>query len=94
MKEKKPVILYSDPVNEIISDPPRKIIRWGTTVIFIVFGVLITLSWNVRYPDVVPAPVEITTVNPPVTLVTKITGRINSCTYLTGKKLQRENGLQ
>ncbi|MCU0472877.1 MAG: HlyD family efflux transporter periplasmic adaptor subunit [Bacteroidales bacterium] len=87
MKEKKPAILYSDPVNEIISNPPRKIIRWGTTVIFIVMAVLITLSWIVRYPDVVPAPVEITTVNPPVTLVTKITGRINKLYVTDGEKV-------
>ncbi len=31
-----------------------------------------------RYPDIIPAPVEITTVNPPVTLVSKITGRIKN----------------
>jgi HlyD family secretion protein len=31
-----------------------------------------------RYPDRIPAQVEITTINPPVTLVTKITGRIKN----------------
>lgn len=85
MKEEKPSIIYSDPVNEIISNPPRKIIRWGTTVIFAVFVVLITLSWIIRYPDVVPAPIEITTINPPVTLVTKITGRINKLYVKNGE---------
>lgn len=76
MKSKTPEILYSDPVNEIISRPPRRIIRWGTTVFFAVFLLIITLSWLIRYPDVVPASIEITTENPPVTLVSKITGRI------------------
>ncbi len=56
MKEKKAEILYSDQVNEIISDPPKKIIRWGTVVIFSVFVLLIILAWLIKYPDIVPAP--------------------------------------
>jgi multidrug efflux pump subunit AcrA (membrane-fusion protein) len=87
MKEKKPEILYSDPVKEIISNPPRRIIRWGTTVIFSVFALIILLSWLIKYPDVIPAPVEITTINPPVTLVSKITGHINKLYVKNGENV-------
>jgi len=45
---------------------------------FLVFVLFIFFAWIIRYPDTIPAPVEITTTNPPVTLVTKITGHINS----------------
>ena len=45
---------------------------------FLVFVLFIFFAWLIRYPDTIPAPVEITTTNPPVTLVTKITGHINS----------------
>lgn len=76
MKERKPEILYSDPVKEIMGNPPRKILRWGTTVLFAVFVLFIFFAWLIRYPDIIPSPVEITTLNPPVTLVSKITGRI------------------
>jgi multidrug resistance efflux pump len=76
MKERKPEILYSDPVKEIMGNPPRRILRWGTTVIFSVFILFTFFAWIIRYPDTVPAPVEITTTNPPVTLVSKITGHI------------------
>jgi HlyD family secretion protein len=38
----------------------------------------ILLLWLIKYPDTIPAPVEITTVNPPVTLVSKLTGRIKN----------------
>ena len=78
MKNQKPEILYSDPVKEIMGKPPRRILRWGTTVMFLVFVLFIFFSWIIRYPDTIPAPVEITTTNPPVTLVTKITGHIKS----------------
>jgi multidrug resistance efflux pump len=76
MKERRPEILYSDPVREIMGNPPRRILRWGTGVMFSVFVLFILFAWMIKYPDTIPAPVEITTSNPPVTLVTKITGNI------------------
>jgi len=44
----------------------------------LIFVLFILFAWLIKYPDTIPAPVEITTTNPPVTLVTKITGHINS----------------
>ena len=78
MKNQKPEILYSDPVREIMGKPPNRILRWGTTIMLLVFVLFVLFAWLIRYPDSIPAPVEITTTNPPVTLVTKVTGRINS----------------
>jgi len=76
MKERRPEILYSDPVREIMGNPPSRLLRWGTGVMFSVFVLFILFAWLIRYPDTIPAPVEITTSNPPVTLITKITGNI------------------
>jgi hypothetical protein len=76
MKGRRPEILYSDPVKEIMGNPPRMILRWGTTVLFAVFVLFIFFAWLIRYPDIIPSPIEITTLNPPVTLVSKIAGRI------------------
>ena len=58
--------------------PPRRILRWVTTILFLVFILFILFSWLIKYPDIIPAPVLITTTNPPVTLVTKITGHIKT----------------
>jgi multidrug resistance efflux pump len=76
MKEGKPEILYSEPVREIMGRTPAGILRWGNLLIMIVFLLFIVFAWLLKYPDTIPAPVEITTYKPPVTLVTKITGRI------------------
>jgi multidrug resistance efflux pump len=84
MEEKEHDIIYSEPVSEIMGHPPGKILRWGNTIIFIVFVLLLVFSWIIKYPDNIPAPVEITTVNPPVTLVSKFTGRIKNL-YVTDK---------
>jgi HlyD family secretion protein len=76
MKPDKNDIIYSDQVQEIISAPPRRLIRWGSAVVFIVLILIVLMAWLVRYPDVIRSDVEITTVRPPVTLVAKRTGRI------------------
>jgi len=76
MKERRHDIIYSEPVNEIMGSPPGKVLRFGTVVLCSVFVLFILFAWLIRYPDTIPAPVEITTANPPVTLVTKITGNI------------------
>jgi multidrug resistance efflux pump len=86
MKDHKPEILYSEPVKEIMGNPPGKILRWGTTVMFSVFVVFFLFAWLIRYPDTIPSTVVITTINPPVTLITKITGQIK---YLYVKDRER-----
>jgi multidrug resistance efflux pump len=78
MKNQKPEIIYSDPVREIMGKPPRRILRWGTTIILLIFIIFFLFAWLIKYPDTIPSPIEITTTNPPITLVTKITGHINS----------------
>ncbi len=76
MKNTNPELLFSEPVCEIISNPPGNLVRWGTLAISAVILTILVFAWIIRYPDVVPSPVEITTENPPVTLVSKISGRI------------------
>lgn len=75
---KKPEILYSDPVKDIMGRTPRKILQYGTTVIFSVFLLLLILAWVIKYPDVIRAQVEITTENPPVPVTARISGRIKN----------------
>jgi len=78
MKNQKPGILYSEPVREIMGRPPARILRWGNGVMMMLFILFILFAWLIKYPDTIPATVEITTANPPVTLVSKITGHITS----------------
>jgi multidrug resistance efflux pump len=77
MENRRPEIKYSDPVEEIMGNPPGKILRWGTFVIFGIFILFILFAWFLKYPDLIPAQVEITTENPPVTLVSRVNGPIS-----------------
>lgn len=92
MTDKKPEIKYSEPVTEIMGSPPGKILKWGTTVIFLVFIMFILFAWFIRYPDLIPSPVEITTENPPVTMVSKINGRIKHL-YVSDKAVVKDGEL-
>jgi len=69
--------------------PPGKILRWGTAIILVIFILFVLLLWLIKYPDTIPAPVEITTANPPVTLVSKLTGRIKNL-YVRDKEETRK----
>jgi multidrug resistance efflux pump len=88
-ENEQPDIIYSEPVNELMGHPPGKILRWGTAIILVIFILFVLLLWLIKYPDTIPAPVEITTANPPVTLVSKLTGRIKNL-YVRDKEETRK----
>lgn len=90
MEEEKEIILRTEEVNEILTSTPKWIFRWGISVIFILIITAITLSYFIRYPDVLTAEITLTTINPPVTLVSKNNGKL---TYLLVKnnELVKEN---
>ena len=55
---------------------PTWILRWGITIFFVFLLLVISVSGFIRYPDIVPATVEITTINPPANLISKVNGKI------------------
>jgi HlyD family secretion protein len=69
--------LRSEEVQEILGRPPRWIIRWGVTVIFTVIAGLFAGSYFFKYPEVITAPIIVTTENLPAGVVAKTTGRID-----------------
>jgi len=66
--------LRSDSVQDILSAPPHWMIRWGNTVIFIIMVMILLMSYFIKYPEFIPAPIIVTSQNPPE----KIQARINS----------------
>ena len=75
-KEANNINLRSEEVKEILGRPPRWMIRWGITVIFVIITVLIIGSWFFKYPDVVPSTITVTTKNPPSPVISKASGKI------------------
>lgn len=76
MNEHKPIELRSEEVQEILGQVPPWILRSGITVLFAIVVVLLVGSWFYKYPDVIEAPLVVTSVNPPVQVNARVNGKI------------------
>jgi multidrug resistance efflux pump len=74
MEEYEKIELRHEDVQEILGTPPSWIVRWGTTVILLSVCMLFWVSWMVKYPDIIPAQIVMTTETPPVPVVARSTG--------------------
>jgi multidrug efflux pump subunit AcrA (membrane-fusion protein) len=68
--------LRSESVQEVLSNPPAWIVRYGISIIFIIMIFTLIGSWFVKYPDIITAKAAITSVNPPERLESKVNSRI------------------
>ncbi|MFZ5941707.1 MAG: HlyD family secretion protein [Bacteroidota bacterium] len=68
--------LRSQEVGDILGRVPGWVTRNGTLLFTLVIGLLILGAWFFRYPDVRKATVVITSVNPPVSLEARTSGKI------------------
>ncbi|WP_353088882.1 HlyD family efflux transporter periplasmic adaptor subunit [Flavobacterium sp.] len=70
--------LRSEEVQEILTQVPHWLIRWGSMTILGVIILLIFTSWFIKYPDTISTKIVITTNIPPQKLIAKNTGRIET----------------
>ncbi|MFO0357523.1 MAG: HlyD family secretion protein [Sphingobacteriaceae bacterium] len=76
--EEKEIHIRSEDVNEILGDTPNWVLRWGISIIFILITVGVSLTYFIKYPDILTADITLTTLNPPVTIVSKSTGKLTN----------------
>lgn len=78
METKKEILdnieLRSENVQDILSNPPHWMIRWGNTIIFSILLMILMMSYIIKYPEFITASVIVTSQNPPE----KIESRVNS----------------
>lgn len=68
--------LRSEEVQEILSNPPAWIVRWGITLIFMFTVIILVLSFIIKYPDFVTAKVIVTTEAPAEKIIAKKSGQL------------------
>ncbi len=76
MEEREYVELRSEEVHEILGTPPGWMVSWGTLSVLFCFALLILVGSAVRYPDVIPAKIVLTTATPPVDVVARTNGHL------------------
>ncbi|RLJ33463.1 HlyD family secretion protein [Chryseobacterium sp. 7] len=70
--------IYSEEVRDILTDPPKTILKWGNTILLSFIIILLLISWFVKFPDIVSSQIIITTETPPQKLVAKNSGKIDA----------------
>jgi len=88
----KEIELKSPAVQEILGRPPRWIIRWGISIIFIVIAGLAVGSYFFKYPDIIVASITVTSENLPAGLMAKSSGRIDTI-FVSEKQLVKKGDL-
>lgn len=80
MEAKKDILnnieLRSESVQDILTRPPHWMIRWGNTIIFIILLMILLMSYFIKYPEFVPAPIIVTSQNPPEKLLSRTNSKI------------------
>ncbi|WP_228437919.1 HlyD family secretion protein [Chryseobacterium sp. 7] len=68
--------LRSESVQDILTQPPHWMIRWGNTVIFVILLLILLMSYIIKYPEFVPAPIIVTSQNPPEKIEARTSSKI------------------
>jgi multidrug resistance efflux pump len=77
-EEVENIELRSSGVQEILTRPPKWIVRWGITIILLVVVIIIVGSWFFKYPDIISANIILTTENPPSPVIARSSGKIQN----------------
>ncbi|OFX84536.1 MAG: hypothetical protein A2W99_02645 [Bacteroidetes bacterium GWF2_33_16] len=93
MEKLKEIELRSNDVQEILSRPPKWIVRWGITIIILVVLIIIIGSWFFKYPDIITAKIVLTTENPPAPIVAKTSGKIQNLFVSDLQKVEKHQVL-
>ena len=78
MPKNTDIELRSEEVQEILTRVPNWMIRWGTVVVSGVIFLMLFSTYFIKYPDIVAAPIVITTHIPPEKVLSKISGKIEA----------------
>lgn len=68
--------IYSEEVRDVLNEPPKSILRWGSTLLAFFIIMLFGISYFIKYPDIVSTEITITTTQPPHRGISRSSGRI------------------
>jgi len=79
--------IRSPELQEVMSEIPGRFLRWGLFLFFAIIVAILEVTWFINYPDVVTAPVTITTYNSPAPMVAKSGGKIEKLIVSNGSDI-------
>jgi len=74
--KERAIEIRSEEVNDILGKTPVWILRRGIVLLSVILAILLAGSWIFKYPDIISAPIIITSQNPPSALIAHTSGKI------------------
>ena len=79
---------HGNEIEEIISNKPPLIVRWGTVYFFFVLMGIGLISWFIKYPDIVVARAKLNSVNAPKEVITRTEGKLIKIAIKENEKVE------
>ena len=89
----KEIELRSEEVQDVMNKIPTLILRCGITVLFCIVMILFVGSCLFKYPEVITAEVTISTLEPPVYVLARASGRLVKLYIKNGQVVERNSVL-
>ncbi|WP_316738802.1 HlyD family secretion protein [Pedobacter aquatilis] len=86
------VQLRSEAVQDVLSEPPHWMFRWGNMVILAILIMIFLMSYFIKYPEFVPATIVITSQNPPEKLQFRTDSKIEKI-FITDHQIVKKDEL-
>ncbi len=78
---------HGNEIEDIISNKPPYIVRWGTVYFFLLLLALGLISWYIKYPDIVVARAKLNSVNAPQQVITRTDGKLSKILIKENEKV-------
>ncbi len=80
----------SEMMEEIVSDKPGFLIRWGNVFFLLLLTLLVIGTWFIKYPDVIYAKAKLTSINAPKQVVSLVSGKLSKLSISENQTVNRE----
>lgn len=68
--------VYSPSTEDVLSRPPNWLVRYGLSFFFVALTLILMGTYLIKYPEIVSAPVRISSSLPPAFLVAPVSGKV------------------
>jgi multidrug efflux pump subunit AcrA (membrane-fusion protein) len=89
METVEDIEIYSESVRDFLERIPSWLIRWGISVVFLIVVALLGLSYIIHYPEMVVAPLKLTSIDAPKPIIARTDGKLMKLLVFDNQKVTK-----
>jgi multidrug efflux pump subunit AcrA (membrane-fusion protein) len=89
METVEDVEIYSESVRDFLERIPSWLIRWGISVVFLIVSALLGLTYIIHYPEMVVAPLKLTSIDAPKPILARTDGKLMQLLVVDNQKVTK-----